>query len=428
MEWKTLNRVLQPDDAHGSLPRCHEGPRGCLPRATDCMSVLVVHPGLQHAHQLAWALHEVNLLQGFWSGVPIQATGSSIGRWLPAYLARKLKEVDVPAQMCRHPVWFPVLSRSTRWLPRAMHPGDVACRIDHWFDAWAAPRVVQARPRAVVAYENAARDTFRAAKAAGVRCILDAASIHHEMGARLNPVAPTPYLRQVNQRKAEEIELADLILTCSPLAAESYRAAGVPDSKLQPISLGANLPTVDFEWKKHSKPLHFVFAGALSRRKAIDLILEAFSALYALGMPYRLSFVGGEAEPGWVEKIQNLPEATYFPSMAQRDLFAFIEDADCLLLPSRYDAFGMVVAEAMAVGTPAIVSTNTGAKLMIDAVPGAGWVVDCNADSLFDCVHARLSDRTSLFDARAHAREAARQFTWSAYRHRAGSAIAHWLS
>lgn len=423
MEWKTLNRVLQPDDAHGSLPRCHEGPRGCLPRATDCMSVLVVHPGLQHAHQLAWALHEVNLLQGFWSGVPIQATGSSIGRWLPAYLARKLKEVDIPAQMCRHPVWFPVLSRSTRWLPRAMHPGDVACRIDHWFDAWAAPRVVQARPRAVVAYENAARDTFRAAKAAGVRCILDAASIHHEMGARLNPVAPTPYLPQVNQRKAEEIELADLILTCSPMASESYIAAGVPPAKLCTVPLGASFPTDKTEWEKHKEPLHFIFAGALRRLKAIDVICEAFHRLHREGLQYRLTFVGGEAEAGWIQEILRVPGARYIPNLPQPQLFRLLGVADCVLLPSRYDSFGMVVAEAMASGTPAIVSSNTGAKLMIEAIPGSGWIVNCTVKDLVACVRGRIEDRDSLFNARSCARMAAQQFTWDAYRRRVGVAI-----
>ncbi len=392
------------------------------------MKILVVHPGLQYAHQLAWALNEAELLQGFWSGIPVQSIGATIGKWLPFQWTRKLKRADIPASICIHPFWFPLLYRSTRWLPDRLEPGDLAHRIDHWFDdKWAAPRISKERPGAVVAYENSARATFLAAKAVGSLCILDAASFHHATGSRLSPSTSSPYLPEINRRKDEEVALADLILTCSPLAAESYLAAGVPASKLCPIPLGATLPNIHMTWVKHDAPLHFVFAGALSRRKSIDLIMDAFAALHALGLPYRLSFVGGEAEPGWIQKILQTPCATYIPSMAQSDLFAFFGEADCLLLPSRYDSFGMVVAEAMACGMPAIVSTNTGAKVMIESVPESGWIVECTAIGLLQCLRARIEDRESLFQARPHARSVAQQFTWQAYRRRVSNAITQWL-
>lgn len=40
--------------------------------------VFVSHPGLQHAHQLAWSLHERGLLQAFWSGVPVLSDGDAL--------------------------------------------------------------------------------------------------------------------------------------------------------------------------------------------------------------------------------------------------------------------------------------------------------------------------------------------------------------
>lgn len=392
------------------------------------MTVLVTHPGLQHSHQMAWALHEKRLLIGFWSGIPVQSEGAVIGRWLPHRWAKRLKQVAIPAALCAHPLQFPLMYRAAGLLPARMEPSDMAHRIDHLFDAWAASRILSVGPSVVVAYENTARDTFRAAKVAGIRCVLDAASFHHATGAKLNPVRSTSYLAEINRRKDEEVALADLILTCSPLAAESYRAAGVPASRLCPLPLGATLPSAVSNWVRHDEPLHFVFAGALSQRKSIDLILAAFNALYQAGFRYRLSFVGGEGEPGWVDKIRQTPGSTYIASMAQRDLFLLLGTADCLLLPSRYDSFGMVVAEAMACGTPAIVSCNTGAKVMIETVPGAGWVVDCTVESLVQCLRARIQDRQTLFAARPFAHKAAEQFTWQAYRHRAGNALMQWLT
>jgi glycosyltransferase involved in cell wall biosynthesis len=47
---------------------------------------------------------------------------------------------------------------------------------------------------------------------------------------------------------------------------------------------------------------------------------------------------------------------------------------DCLVLPSRIEAFGMVVVEALAVGVPAIVTPQVGAAEII-ATGENGWIV-----------------------------------------------------
>jgi len=49
-----------------------------------------------------------------------------------------------------------------------------------------------------------------------------------------------------------------------------------------------------------------------------------------------------------------------------RDIAKFYAAADVLLFPTTYDAFGMVVLEAMAMGTPVIVSRRAGAAELIE--------------------------------------------------------------
>jgi glycosyltransferase involved in cell wall biosynthesis len=49
---------------------------------------------------------------------------------------------------------------------------------------------------------------------------------------------------------------------------------------------------------------------------------------------------------------------------------ALMGDADCLVLPSRYDGWGAVVSEALMAGTPAICSDRCGAA---GAVRASGW-------------------------------------------------------
>jgi len=391
-------------------------------------SVFVSHPGLQHSHQLALALHERGLLQAFWSGVPVLSEGDKLPCWLPRSYASKVKSVAIPPSLRRHPLIFQGLLRAGALLPKGFSREDYAHRNFHFYDWWVAQHIAKLKPKVVVAYENSAYHTFRAAKAIGARCILDAPSLHHAAAAQLMEFKQTPYLTEINRRKDEEVSLADLILTCSPLAAESYIQNGVSASKVQAMLLGATLPENIAAWQPHSEPLHFVFAGALSYRKAIDVILQAFSKLNAEGLPYRLSFVGGAGEVGWVEAIGQVPNAFYLGGMSQVPLYQQLAKADCLLLPSRYDSFGMVVAEAMACGTPAIVSTQTGAKSMIEQFPDAGWIVDCDADALYQCVKARIQNREALFSARMAALAASQEFTWQAYRQRVGSFIEEWMS
>ncbi len=217
--------------------------------------------------------------------------------------------------------------------------------------------------------------------------------------------------------------MADLILTCSPMAAESYIEAGVSASKVRYMLLGATLPEGIIPWQLHEHPLHFIFAGGLRYLKAIDLILRVFEKMHSEGLQYRLSFVGGQGEPGWVDAIKKTPNATYLGGVSQAALFQEFAQADCLLLPSRFDSFGMVVAEAMACGVPAIVSTQTGAKAIIEQFPKAGWIVECNEEALYHCVKERIQNREELFSARNAAQEASRHFTWQDYRERIGELV-----
>jgi glycosyltransferase involved in cell wall biosynthesis len=104
-----------------------------------------------------------------------------------------------------------------------------------------------------------------------------------------------------------------------------------------------------------------------------------------------------------------------------------IAQADCLLLPSRFDSFGMVVAEAMSCGTPAIVSTQTGAKAIIEALPGSGWIVEPELESLHATLRRLLRDPAQLRIARTEAIKATDRFSWEAYRRRAADLFEEFL-
>lgn len=379
--------------------------------------MLVAHPGMQHAHQLAWALEEAGYLVFFCSGVPVvDSRCPSHGFW--GAFGRRLRAIPIAAEKRSHAVVFPLMRRLFGlgvFKPIATIGNQL---LDRVHDLWVAQLVAKLKPDLVVCYENSALHTFRAARSIGAVCVLDAASIHYESGrvwlADVGQVNAT----WINANKQREIDLADAILNCSEFAAETYRAAGVPAGKIFAVPLGTNLPANPFPQKAGGGVVDFVFAGSLRRLKGVDVLLDVFEELGQQGAPARLTLIGGIAESDLADRTQKLPNVTHQPFMAQPELFLEIARHDCLILPSRFDSFGMVVAEAMAVGVPAIVSDRVGAKCIIEQHPEAGWIVACEKEALKAQILRVMADPEGLAAAGRAARSAAREYSWEAYRRR----------
>ncbi|MGF6774153.1 glycosyltransferase involved in cell wall biosynthesis [Paraburkholderia sp. GAS199] len=391
-------------------------------------SVAVFHPGLQHAHQLAWGLHERGLLQTFWSGVPLSGAGTAPSPIIPARFRGKMRSTVIPQGLRHHPVYWQVLLRARALARSAPARHDYTHRVFHWFDWWVSRQVRALKPRAVVGYENSAYHTFMAAREVGAICILDAPSLHHQDAKRLIDVPSNGYIDEINRRKDKEVELADLVITCSDMARDSYLNAGVSANKVKSVLLGAELPDGVARPSESSRPVQFIFAGTLSSRKSIDLILDAFARINADGHRADLTLVGGSEEAQWLTRAQQMPHVHLSPNVPQAQLYQLLAQADCLLLPSRFDAFGMVVVEAMATGTPAIVSTMTGAREIISLFPESGWVVEPTAESIFHCMEDKVINRQAIRHASPCALKAAGHFTWRAYRSRVSDLIAGTLA
>lgn len=379
------------------------------------MRIVVTHPGMQHAYQLAWALEEAGHLAAFWSGVPVvDSRHLKDGLW--GLVGHRLRAVPIAADKRRHAVIFPLLRKllGTRLFRRVAN--DWNHRIDRAYDAWMAQRVRNLKPDLVVCYENSALHTFRAAQAVGAVCVLDAASIHYQAGRAwlADTVKANP--AWVDVQKQQEIDLADAILTCSESAAETYRAAGVPAEKLFPVPLGTILPDFPLTDKGTDGPCRFVFVGSLRRLKGVDLLLDVFTELAHEGIPVELALLGDVAERDLADRVGKMRNVTHRPFMPQSRLFAEVARHDCLLLPSRFDSFGMVVPEAMAVGVPAIVSDRVGAKCIIEQHPEAGRIVPFDKDAIKAQILRVVASRESLGSAGRAAQQAAQDYSWESYR------------
>ena len=383
---------------------------------TRDFQVLVAHPGIQHAHELAAALELTGHLARFFSGVPVR---DSLGKSRAEWFGHRLRSVPIPRAKRSHMLAVALLRKTLAYPPFRAFQDTGHKGLDLLHDVWVASQLPPIKPNLVVCYESSALHTFRAARRAGVVCVLDAAAVHHrfahsslaEFGERVDASHV--------QHKDKEIELADAIMCCSEFAASTYIEAGVPKQKVYAVPLGCSLPMkATSRPRSESLVLRFVFAGSMRRLKGVDILLDVFEQLLKEDVPVELTLIGGVSEPDLLQRATRLGNVRHKPFMPQTALFCEVAMHDCLILPSRFDSFGMVVAEAMAVGVPAIVSDRVGAKCIIEDHPKAGWIVSLEGTQLKSQIMSLVHDRASLVEGRTSAVNAASDYSWDAYRRR----------
>jgi glycosyltransferase involved in cell wall biosynthesis len=379
--------------------------------------ILVTHPGRQHSHQLAVALEDAGRLAAYWTGVPARPLTSVPGLRTIVAPLEKHSLLPLPDDQVQHNLIAPIARR----VFEAALPQDMAVDWSHrsqdWFDRWCASRLHEVGARAVVCYENAALHTFRAAIKRGWTTILDAASFHHAWQDRHfdYPESGAAHAR-ITARKDREIELADYILTVSELARESYIDAGVPRERLASIPVGCDLDRFRSTAQlTPGAPFTFIFAGHASLRKGVDTLLDAACRLEDQDLDFRLWFAGGQEDDLPWHTVASIEQLGYLPQEVLADR---LREADCLILPSRHDSFGMVVVEAMATGCPVIVSDQVGAKQAVTEGE-SGWIVPADeADALADHMRWCIEHPDAVRSMGQAAWADASDYSWDAYHRR----------
>jgi len=127
--------------------------------------------------------------------------------------------------------------------------------------------------------------------------------------------------------------------------------------------------------EKLGLPQRFIlFVGRLVPEKGVFELLEAYAKLEGdLRSEVGLVFAGdGISREELAQQTKRIsPGTVCFPGFAQReDLAGLYALAECLVLPTHSDPWGLVVNEAMACGLPIIVSSVAGCSA--DLVDG-GW-------------------------------------------------------
>jgi glycogen synthase len=190
---------------------------------------------------------------------------------------------------------------------------------------------------------------------------------------------------------------AEVVTGCSRFTLDdAIRRFGLESGKAEVIFNGVDLEEVELS-KARSCFDRFVLAlGRIEHRKGFDLLIEAWSAVAGRHQGVGLVIGGTGSELSRLRSLvseRRLEDRVHFAGQVSRpEVGALMNAADVFVMPSRVEAFGIVVLEAWRAGTPAIVTANGGTTEFVqDGLTGV--VVDpTDARALGDAIERLLTD------------------------------------
>ncbi len=214
------------------------------------------------------------------------------------------------------------------------------------------------------------------------------------------------------------------IIATSAQEATELTSAGLAAEKIVLRRNGVDAPKMLPERGKfraaHGIPREsklILYLGRLSEKKSPDLLLQAFALLYKAGggAEPRLVFAGPD-ESGMKERLQKMAGVLGVASQVQfcgpvfgDAKWSAYRDADLFVLSSQNENFGNAAGEAVAAGTPVVVTERCGIAPLLG---NSALVVAYDAHAISEAL------RRVLFEPRLHSwmssgcREAAARLGW----------------
>ncbi len=170
-----------------------------------------------------------------------------------------------------------------------------------------------------------------------------------------------------------------------------------------------------------------LFVGRIEPLKGLDTLINAVACLnfHNVKAPIQLAIIGGDPDTSPDEmtaemaRVQKLCDdlalgklVVFLGKRSQDTLPYYYSGADAVVMPSRYESFGMVALEAMACGTPVVASQVGGLAYLVQDGATGFTVPDGDAGLLCDRLQSLLDDSELRQVLGRQAAEYAQDYAW----------------
>ena len=177
--------------------------------------------------------------------------------------------------------------------------------------------------------------------------------------------------------------------------------------KIKVVEFGANIPTPkNYSIDIDTNICRLVFIGKNWEGKGGDKLLEMFKILKKDGFSCTLTVIGSTPE-----NFQDLDDVTFYPTLNKskpsdlEKLCMILSESHFLVLPTQFDAFGIVFCEASAYAVPSIAANVGGVSQAVkNGKNGYLLPADATANDYAEKVKSVFNDREGYLKLRRSSR------------------------
>ncbi|TWS26165.1 glycosyltransferase family 4 protein [Tsukamurella sputi] len=275
-----------------------------------------------------------------------------------------------------------------------------------------------------------AHDWLAAHAAVGLAEAFDAplvATIHATEAGRHSGWVSGPVNRQVHSTEWWLANEADAVITCSrSMSDEVNRLFGPGLAQLHTISNGIDSSLWPFRDRaaaggsgagRRGAP-RLLYVGRLEYEKGVQDLVAALARVRRTHPGTTLTVAGDGTQAAWLRDVARehrvLRAVEFTGALDHEELVAQLHSADALVIPSRYEPFGIVALEGAATGIPVIATTAGGLADFIRNDETGLSVEPADVPALTAAIRAVLDDPAAAHRWAAAARTEVEELTWDA--------------